>query len=165
MYTKQVIGLVIVVGCLLLSGCSSTKMMRSVKQTLVSDSPKSQTDLETVTTSPLPDAYTARFEIYTNGVKRVFTASMYHNQSDEVYIENSDPEQIFIKTAGTRWKDFFGTLPFSLSKECLVTGTNQTFCTNQNAKLYFYLNDQETPDVLEKVIKPNDFLRVEYATK
>ena len=109
-----------------------------------------------------PTDFTARFEIFTNGTKRIFTDAKYHNQSNDVYIEKLNPQLIFIKQAGVTWSDFFSTLPFSITKDCLVTGTKQTFCTTETKKLYFYLNDQENPDVLDTIIAPNDSLRVEY---
>jgi hypothetical protein len=49
-----------------------------------------------------------------------------------------------------------------LDKNCLVTGTKQTFCTNETKKLFFYVNKIEIPDVLDKVVKDNDNLLVEY---
>lgn len=106
--------------------------------------------------------FTARFEIYTNGTKRVFTAAMYHNQSPEVYLEAADPGLIYVGRTGITWEDFFATLPFSLDEKCLVTGTKQTFCNNRDQRLYFYLNGSETSGVLPRQINPNDSLRVEY---
>lgn len=106
--------------------------------------------------------FNANFEIYTNGTKRDFTATMYHNQSEDVFITNENPNVIQIKKEGITWDDFFKTLPFSLTKDCLVTGTQQTFCTNENQKLRFILNEIEEPDALDKEIKANDFLKVTY---
>lgn len=106
--------------------------------------------------------YTAQFEIFTNGTQRIFSDSKYHNQSTDVFIKEADPHVIFLKKSKTTWNDFFSTLPFSLQKDCLVTGTKQTFCNSKTSRLYFYLNEQDTPDALEMIIAPNDSLRVEY---
>lgn len=114
------------------------------------------------TESPEQNDFTASFEIYTNGTKRIFTDVKYHNQSQNVFIQNPDPSTIYVKTVGTTWADFFETLPFSLSKECLVTGTGQTFCSNENQRLRFFLNDILTPQVLDLQINPGDNLRVTY---
>ena len=115
------------------------------------------------TKTPKPRDFTASFEIYTNGTKRTFTAVMYHNKSPDVFIQNPDPSIIYVKKAGVTWADFFQTLPFSLNKTCLVTGTKQTFCSTQNEKLRFFLNDIEMPDALDLQINPDDNLRVTYA--
>lgn len=104
----------------------------------------------------------ASFEIYTNGTRRIFTADMYHNQSEDVYIENENPNVIQIKKSGTTWDDFFKTLPFSLTSDCLTTGTGQIFCTNENENLKFFINGVESPDALDRKINPNDNLEVIY---
>ena len=107
---------------------------------------------------------TASFEIYTNTTKRIFTASMYHNLSEDVYITSDNPSIIHVKKAGVTWADFFATLPMKLSKDCLVTGTKQTFCTGQEGSLRFFINDQENPDALDEVINGGDFLKVTYGS-
>lgn len=114
------------------------------------------------TESPEQNDFTATFEIYTNGTKRIFTEAKYHNLSPDVYIENSNPSLINVKKAGITWDNFFKTLPMSLTKDCLVTGTKQTFCSTETKKLRFFLNGLESLNTLETPIKPNDELRVTY---
>ncbi|MBI2029615.1 hypothetical protein HYT02_04320 [Candidatus Gottesmanbacteria bacterium] len=106
--------------------------------------------------------FTASFEIFTNGTKRIFTAAMYHNQSPDVFIQNSDPSIIYVKKAGITWTDFFETLPFSINKTCLVTGTKETYCSQGNKKLRFFINGLEMPNALDLKIQPGDALRVTY---
>lgn len=106
--------------------------------------------------------FTATFEINTFGTKRIFTSSMYHNLSPEIYIEAGDPSQIIVKSPGKTWADFFATLPMELSKDCLITGTKQTFCSGEGGRLRFYLNEVEDKDALNKVISEGDRLVVKY---
>lgn len=147
-----------------LASCTPVSEQPSNSLPVSSDVSSASTQVVT-SPAPLPFDFTARFEIFTNGTKRIFTDAMYHNQSAEVFIEKSDPQRINVKTAGTTWGDFFSTLPFSLSKECLVTGTKQTFCTTETKKLYFILNGEDTPNALDRIIAPDDVLRVEYGTQ
>jgi hypothetical protein len=105
---------------------------------------------------------TARFEIYTNGTKRDFSLPMYLNQSTEVYIEASDPSLIHVTRSGITWGEFFETLPFSLTEECLVTGLGEKLCASNGHSLKFVLNGEEGFGVLEKPIEEGDRLRVEY---
>lgn len=109
--------------------------------------------------------YKARFAIYTNGLKRTFTASMYHNLSKDVYIEASDPTIVHVKKDGIRWMDFFLTLPFKLDKDCLTTGTNETFCATKNATLKFYLNGVRNDSLLFTPIKNGDIALISYGTE
>ena len=119
-------------------------------------------DLPVSTLTPAPTDFTAVFEIFTNGTKRIFTAAKYHNKSLDVFIQSPDPSIIYVKKEGITWADFFNTLPFSLSKTCLVTGTKQTFCSTNDKKLRFFLNGIEMPDALDLMIKPGDTLRAIY---
>ena len=107
----------------------------------------------------------AAFAIFTNGTFRVFTASMYHNLSKDIFIESSNPNIVVIKKSGITWDDFFSTLPFSLTHECLVTGNNEVFCNNENNTLRFFLNGQEQKDLLEMTIQDGDQLLVTYGNE
>lgn len=104
----------------------------------------------------------AAFAIFTNGTFRIFTASMYHNLSPDVYIESPNPNIVQVKKADITWNDFFKTLPMSLSRDCLTTGTGQTFCTEGTQTLKFYLNGQLDADALDKKISAGDQLLVSY---
>lgn len=112
-------------------------------------------------TSPQPILpFSATFEITTNGTKRIFTESKYHNQSAVVFITADQPNILTVTQEDVRWRDFFATLPFSLNEECLVTGTGQTFCSNETQRLRFFLNEQENPNALYEIIKSGDNLKV-----
>jgi hypothetical protein len=106
--------------------------------------------------------YEARFAIYTNGTKRIFTNSMYHNLSKDVYIEASDPSIVHVKKDGVIWMDFFMTLPLKLDKDCLTTGTKETFCSTPKATLKFYLNGVRNDKFLFEKIKDGDLALISY---
>lgn len=109
-------------------------------------------------------SYTASFQIIINGETRTFTDPRYHNKSADVYIspEGSRIVQITVTKPNITWGDLFKTLPMSVDTNCIVTGTNQTFCTNASRKLRFYINDVETPDALTTTIGPNSRLKIVY---
>lgn len=98
----------------------------------------------------------ATFAIYTNGTFRIFTASRYHNLSKDVFISSDSPNTIRIKKLDITWNDFFKTLPMSLTHDCLTTGTQQVFCTNQNSVLKFYLNGVIDDNLLGREIANGD---------
>ncbi len=109
-----------------------------------------------------PTEHLASFAIFTNGTFRIFTASMYHNLSPDVFIQKDNPNIVYVKKDGLTWDDFFKTLPMKLDQTCLTTGTKQTFCTGQNGTLKFYLNGEKTDDALQKEIKQGDKLLVSF---
>jgi len=152
--------------CLFLTGCtpelndlpSADKAPRTPEQPLAKDTESTLS----ASTSNLPTKFTAEFTITTNGTQRIFTDKKYHNLSTDVYIESENPSVLQVKKPGITWSDFFATLPMSLTKDCLVTGTGQIFCANDTSELKFWLNGEEFPDALEQRIQPEDSLRVEY---
>ena len=104
----------------------------------------------------------ASFTIITGNITRSFSAEKYHNQSSDVYIENPDPSIVHVTKSGITWNDFFKTLPMKLTKDCLTTGDGQTLCNGKNATLKFYLNNIETPDLLDQEIKNGDKALIEF---
>jgi len=100
--------------------------------------------------------YKASFAIFTNSTFRIFTATMYHNLSKDVFIQSDNPNIVHVKKAGIIWNDFFKTLPMELTKDCLTTGTSQTFCTGSNGTLKFYINGQKADDLLDLKINSGD---------
>lgn len=114
-------------------------------------------------TSPTPFVpYQAQFAIYTNGIKRTFTASMYHQLSEKAFIEPGKPDFVQVHAPNVSWQDFFATLPFQVTSNCLITGTGQRFCSDQNQSLKFYLNGQTRADILSQTIQPNDKLVISF---
>jgi hypothetical protein len=109
--------------------------------------------------------FNASFAIFTHSTFRIFTAAMYHDLSDDVFIEGSNPNIVHVRKAGITWSDFFQTLPFSLDKECLTTGTGQTFCDREGGRLRFFINGIEDPDALNKVINEGDQLLVSFGNE
>lgn len=109
--------------------------------------------------------YEANFLIFTNGTRRIFTDSMYHNLSGDVYIKGGNPSSVIVKKTGITWKDFFKTLPMSLNYECLVTGTGQTFCSDNAFTLKFYINGVKTDGALDRVIKDKDRLIISFGNE
>ncbi len=106
--------------------------------------------------------FTATFEIYTRGTKRIFSESKYHNLSPDVYISPSETNVVHVWKKGITWRDFFSTLPMEVTKECLTTGTGQKFCTNEKERLKFFINKIEFPEALTTEIRNSDKLQVIY---
>ncbi|MEK7168543.1 MAG: hypothetical protein AAB532_02245 [Patescibacteria group bacterium] len=147
----------LIIGAVILSGAYLflTKNSKFVAKTVLQETPSVKK------TSSKVD-YSASFAIFTNGTFRIFTAPMYHNLSSDVYIKADNPNTVYVKRSDITWNDFFKTLPFALTKECLTTGTKQTFCTDTNGRLKFYVNGNEDFNALDKYIENGDKLLVTY---
>lgn len=107
----------------------------------------------------------ASFIIITGNITRTFKAEKYHNKSPDVYIESLDPTIVHVKKIGITWDDFFKTLPMKLTKVCLTTGDGETHCNKKNGTLKFYLNDIQTPDLLDRQIKDGDKALIKFSPK
>jgi len=115
------------------------------------------TNPKTPQSSPnLTADYTASFAIYTKGTFRVFTSPKYHGLSQDVFIQKDNPNVVHVKKPQITWGDFFKTLPMELTKDCLTTGTKETFCTGNNGALKFYINGQKMDNFLQETINPED---------
>lgn len=119
--------------------------------------------LPTSTIVPNQQDTKASFAIFTNNTFRIFTDPKYHNQSNDVYMEEANI--VTVKKKGITWNDFFKTLPMKLTKDCLTTGTGQVFCTNDSQALKFYINGEMDTLALDKEIKEKDKLLVTYGNK
>lgn len=137
----------------------------SVKNKPVNSTIPTQTQMPILTNTPKNVDYTAGFAIFTNGAFRVFTATMYHNLSKDVFIKADNPNKVYVKKEGVTWDGFFKTLPMRLTKDCLTTGTKQAFCTDNNGKLRFYLNGKEDKEALDKAIANGDRLLISFGNE
>lgn len=76
----------------------------------------------------------ASFAIFTHGTFRVFTATMYHNLSKEVYIEASNPNIVLVRKTGVTWNDFFQPYLSNLLMNVWRLEPVKLFATDQTAR-------------------------------
>ncbi|MDP3696446.1 MAG: hypothetical protein Q8R55_00250 [Candidatus Taylorbacteria bacterium] len=106
--------------------------------------------------------YHASFLIFTNGIKRSFTAAMYHNLSEDVYIETANPAIVHVTRPKTTWGDFFETLPMQVTYQCFVTGSGEKFCNIDSKTLKFFINGQKIDGFLDEEIRDDDWILISY---
>lgn len=104
----------------------------------------------------------ASFQIITQGTLRSFKNPKYHQRSSDVYISADDPTIVNVKKASITWDDFFKTLPMELTKDCLITGDGETFCSGSSSTLQFFLNDKEDPNLLDREIRDGDKVLIKF---
>lgn len=134
--------------------------------TLFNKPQTNQTSIPTSTSTPTEDVdIKANFTIITGNITRSFKAEKYHNKSPDVYITADDPSIVHVTKKGITWDDFFKTLPMKLTKECLITGDEETLCDGKDGSLKFFLNDLKDKDLLDKEIKQNDQILIKFTPK
>lgn len=150
---KKIIALVII--ALFLSACSKKLPTQTNIENQIIPEP-AQTQLVEIKAS---------FAIFTSGTFRTFSAAMYHNQSEDAYLEASNPNVVIVKKTNTTWGDFFNTLPFTVTSDCLTTGTGQKFCSGSTGELKFYLNGQKVQNLLETEIGNGDKVLISFGNE
>ena len=158
---RKVVGIVAIIILISLFGFIFFSSKKTIPESSSSKNSALPAPTETSSAAPITDIQ-ASFAIFTNSTFRIFTASMYHNLSQDVYIEANNPNVVRVKKAGTTWNDFFSTLPFKLTSQCLTTGTKETFCTGKNGTLQFYINGEKSPNALSQEIEDGDKLLVTF---
>lgn len=157
------LGIIILITTLLAGYLISSNLKQNTNNIGVQNGVSGKSDNSTPTTQPVDEQ--AAFAIFTNGTFRIFTAAMYHNLSEDVFIQADNPNIIHVKKEGVTWNDFFSTLPFKLTSDCLTTGTKQTFCTGNSGSLKFYLNGEKNESVLNQEIHSGDKLLVTFGNE
>lgn len=157
---SKVVGVAVIVILIALFGYFLFSNKQTTPESSLSEN-NTYTETAKSSAAPMIDIQ-ASFAIFTNGTFRIFTANMYHNLSNDAYIEASNPNLVQVKKGGTTWNDFFSTLPFKLTPECLTTGTKETFCTGNKGTLQFYINGEKNNNALDQEIKQGDKLLVTF---
>lgn len=120
--------------------------------------------------SPLPSQVQekvnaqASFTIITDNITRSFKAEKYHNRSPNVFIQSDNPTVVHVKKQGVTWQNFFDTLPMKLTRDCLTSGDGETYCNGKGGSLKFFLNNLETPDLLDREIKHGDKILIKFTS-
>lgn len=160
MTNKAKITSIVLVGALIL-GALFFMLNRSDSDNSVNEISKTKSTT-TSKKEPSQKPFTAKFAIYSNGFYRAFSLPMYHNLSKKAYITSPNTHVVRVDKPGITWDQFFKTLPFELSYECLVAGTGEQFCNDGTNSLKFYINGKRSTDILSKKIQKNDELLVSY---
>lgn len=90
---------------------------------------------------------------------------MYHNLPQDVYIEANNPNIVKVKKSGITWNNFFSTLPFKFTHDCLTTSIKEIFCTGNNGTLKFYLNGERKEAIRDQEIQNDDKLLVTFGNE
>ncbi len=138
-----------------------TEQTRNIPSITTTSSPQKLTDEEKID-------FQASFAIFSDGLFRDFSAAMYHNRSADVFIAAPNSNVIRITKKGISWNDFFSSMPspFKLTKDCLITGTGQDFCTSKSGgSLKFYLNGVKSENLLDLEINDIDKVLITYGNE
>ena len=86
----------------------------------------------------------ADFALYINGKRYDFNQERFFSTTDEELSENVHLHEPFlvvhVHREGTTWREFFHSLGFELTDQCLTTPEGDTYCTSETERLSFIVN-------------------------
>lgn len=86
----------------------------------------------------------ADFALYINGERYDFNQERFFSTTDEELSENVHLHEPFlvvhVHREGTTWREFFHSLGFELTDECLTTPEGDQYCTSETERLSFIIN-------------------------
>lgn len=104
----------------------------------------------------------ATFAIFTTGLQRRFEEAQYFQRSPRAYVEGNTPNTVFVADDEVTWRDFFETMPFTLTENCFVSVESQKYCNQGKYSVKFYINEKTTPDALDRIITDGDQFLITY---
>jgi len=94
-----------------------------------------------------------------------FSAPAYQIKSSWIHFEGRDGTTIHKHATGVTLGYLFETLSIGLDDQCFVFQDGRSFCTNEDYKLVFYVNDEQLPDIRELEIQEDDKILIAYGAE
>jgi len=94
----------------------------------------------------------ADFLVYINGEQLDFTADKYQTTaenmlSETVHLHDNQGDVIHFHAEGVTLEEFFSSLGFTITNDCLTTDTGETHCTDGANVLELYVNGELVADI------------------
>ena len=91
-----------------------------------------------------------------------FSAPAYQIKSTWIHFEGNDGSTIHKHATGVTLGYLFETLGLVLDDQCFEFQDGRSFCTNEENKLVFYINDEQVPDIRDYEVVENDRVLISY---
>jgi hypothetical protein len=104
-----------------------------------------------------------------NGTKVNFTQPKYMARSNYIHLESYngtlDGTTIHRHATNVPMGEFIKSVGMDISNGCFITDNGTKFCNNKNHKLKFFVNGNETKDIMNYVLKNNDRILIIYGNQ
>ncbi len=94
-----------------------------------------------------------------------FTQEQFQLQSPFIHLENNNGIVIHRHSQDITMGYFFETLNLGLSNDCFVFQDGKEFCSNEDYKLKFYINEKMVDDLRDYLIFDGDFILISYGAE
>lgn len=104
-----------------------------------------------------------------NGTKINFAQPKYMIRSNYIHMENHNgaPDGTTLHRHATMVPvgEFLKSVRMDISNGCFITDENKRFCDNNNTKLAYYINGNQTKDIMGYVLKDDDRILILYGNQ
>jgi hypothetical protein len=108
----------------------------------------------------------AAFAIKINGKQIDFSQSKYQVQSRLIHVEGGDGTTLHRHATGVPFAEFLKSVNMNIENGCITLDDGKEYCNNEdNNKLRFFINGNETESINNYVINPNDRILVIYGNE
>ncbi len=111
----------------------------------------------------------AAFIVDLNGTKINFAQPKYMIRSNYIHMENHNgaPDGTTLHRHATMVPigEFLKSVGMDISNGCFITDENKRFCENNNSKLAYYINGNQTKDIMGYVLKDDDRILILYGNQ
>lgn len=104
----------------------------------------------------------ANFSVSIHGDRVNFSKERYMVRSQYVHLEGGDGTTIHKHATGVTLADFFDTVGWKLTNDCLSAANGTTYCTGDGGRLRILVDGNEVDNPDEYEIQNNDTIRVVY---
>ena len=107
----------------------------------------------------------AAFAIKINGKQIDFSQPKYQLQSRLIHVEGGDGTTLHRHATGVPFDEFLKSVNMNIKNGCFILDDGKQYCNNEENKLRFFLNGNETDSINSYVINPNDRILVIYGNE
>ena len=107
----------------------------------------------------------AAFAIKIDGKQIDFSQPKYQVQSRLIHVEGGDGTTLRRHATGVPFAEFIKSVNMNIENGCFTLDDGKQYCNNENNKLRFFINGNETESINNYVINPNDRLLVLYGNE
>ena len=109
----------------------------------------------------------ANFKVFIDGkevdfAKPEFMTESKQDHSKKVHLHDLRGDVVHVHYSGVTWSDFFDSLGFRLTKDCLDLGKEGKYCNTDQKKLRFFINDKEIENLASVEIQDLDRVLIHY---
>ena len=107
----------------------------------------------------------AAFAIKVNGKQIDFSQPKYQVQSPLIHVEGGDGTTLHRHATGVPFGEFLKSVNMNIENGCFISDDGKRYCNNEENKLRFFINGNQTESVNNYVINPNDRILVIYGNE